>query len=253
MKFLRFLVFGISVLLFSACEKPAKKEAMSEVADAVAAMNEDAMREMEEGGLSVNKPVDNSRLMDALDKAGDASSGQEKIAMNLAKLSVTRMTALAEKLNIASGDLTAGLDYSGVKEVNDLDALSEKIRSYRRANAEVKAGFSMKFLDDLKKEGDRMGLKGRAKADFFSAMGSKFSRQLPVIHKIRDFDDELCSVILKQHALLKRHFGEWSASDDEGLTFETDEGLEAYNALAEKLQSVADDQAAAQQKLISIQ
>ncbi|MEJ6641839.1 MAG: hypothetical protein QNL33_01150 [Akkermansiaceae bacterium] len=79
-------------------------------------MREDAQKEIDRGCLSVEKPLDNSRLLDALVKAGDASSGQEKIASRLAKSSLTRMSAFAEKLTAVSGELMAGVDYSSVEK-----------------------------------------------------------------------------------------------------------------------------------------
>ena len=225
---------------------------MDDVDDAASAIMEDARKDLEDGGFGIDKPMDNTRLMDALDKAGDATSGQEKLAVNLAKISVERMTAFAAKLTAVSSDLTDGLDYSGVEKVEDLDALSDKIRSYRTVNAEVKADFSTDFIDGLKKEADKMGLKGSTKAGFFNAMESKYNKQLPLIKEIRDLDDELCVVVLEQHDLLRKYYGQWSWTEN-GLQFENDEALEAYNVLAGKLEPIGQAQIAAQRKLLALQ
>jgi len=247
-------VLLFSAVLFSSCEKAGKKEALKDLNEASDAVVEDALKELDEnGGLTVDKPIDQSRLLDALDKAGDTASGQEKIAIEMAKLSVSRIAELGGRLTEVSGDLMAGLDYSKVETREDIDALSERIRKYRKVNAEVKDSFNTGLIDDLKKEGDKRGLKGRSKADFFNAMESKFDRQLPVIHEIRDIDDELCATVLEQHGLLKENIGGWHwISEEAGIQIDEDEVLAAYNALAEKIQSLAVDQAEAQRKLLSI-
>ena len=245
---------AVTALFVCSCKKPAQREALTDVNDAAASMVDDARKEIEQGGLSVDSPVDNTRLIDALDKAGDASSGQDKIAFSLAKLSVTRMTELANKLNAVSGDLTGGLDYSEVETPEDIDALSEKIRNYQKVNAEVKAGFTVGFVDGLKKEAYKMGFKGRTRTDFFSAMESKYNRQLPLIEEIRDQDNALCGIILDQHSILKKYFGGWTwGGEEEGLQFEDDDAIDAYNLLLEKLEKVSDDQTATQRELIELQ
>lgn len=238
----------------TACEKAAKNDSLDEVTDAAESMRESALKELDEGGgLSFENPIDQSPLLDALDKAGDKASGQEKLAIRLAKTVMTRMGEMGEKLNEVSGNLTAGTDYSTVESEEDMEILSEKIRNYRRVNAELKKGFSMAFIDDMKKEADRIGLKGTDKVEFFNGMEPKFRLQIPVVHEIRDLDDMLCATILEQHEILRDHIDEWQWISDKGLIhFENEELAEKYNLLVDRIQTHANEQAEAQRKLLSI-
>lgn len=254
MKILSIPALVLFVSLVPACNKPEKKQAMDELNDASAEMANEARKELDSGGLGVETPVDNSRLLAALDKAGDAASGQEKIAINLAKISVNRMAEIMAPLTAASGDLFAGLDFSAVESKEDIDALSEGVRKYRKINGEVKAALGQVFVDDLKKEADKLGLKGKSKAEFFAAFGSKFDRQQPLLQKIRSQDDQLCAIVLDQHDLLRDSFGDWSwNADAEEIVFENDEALEIFNGLAVRLQDVATEQEATQREFLSVQ
>lgn len=253
MKILGIPALSLVVCLIPACNKPEKKQAMDELNDASSEMVDDARKELEGGGLGVETPVDNTRLLAALDKAEGAASGQEKIAINLARISVNRMAEIMAPLTAASSNLFAGLDYSGVEKKEDLDALSEGVRNYRKINGEVKTALGKSFLDDLKSEGDKLGLKGKSKAEFFTAFGSKFDKQQPLLEAIRTQDDSLCEIVLDQHDLLRESFGNWSwNAESEEIVFENDEALEKFNALAVRLQKVAAEQEATQREFFSI-
>lgn len=233
-----------------ACEKPGKKEAMKDLDNALSEAREDALEELNSGGLGVEKPIDNSKLDDALDSAQKASSGQDKIAFELARYSIKRMEQLMEPLTAASGDLFAALDYSGVESKADLAALSENVRKYEKINAEVKAMLGEGFIDEIKKQADVLGLKGKTRKDFFTGFEPSMRRQFPLLREVRDQDSELCRIILDQHELLTESFGEW-ALGEEGLVFESGEVAESYNELFAQLQKVAAAQEETQRKALN--
>lgn len=247
-------LLAAAALLFPACGKQqSKQKAVDDLEKSVHELQDEQLKKINEGGIAINEPMDTTRILDALDKAGDAHSGQEKLGFELLKVFVQRMSEEGEKLNAVSGDLAASVDYSGVKEKGDLDVRSEKVRNYRRVNAEVKKGFSPILIEELKKDADRIGLKGRARADCFAGLESKFALQLPLIHEIRDLDDQLCEVVLSQHDVLRKHYGEWTwEGEEDGLQFSSDEALESYNTLALELQAIAEKQTEAQRSLLSI-
>ena len=245
-------LLAIAALLLPACEKRPKQKALDELRSSADEFQKEQLKKIDEGGLAVNEQPDTTRILDALDKAGDAASGQEKLGFELLKLFLQRVSDEGAKLTAVSADLAAGIDYSGVKEKGDLDGLSEKVRNYRRVNAEVKKGFSTELIENLKKDADRMGLTGQARADCFAGLEARFNRQLPLIHEIRDLDDQLCGVVLSQHDVLRKHFGNWTWEGGEtGLSFSTDEAIGEFNALANELQAVAAKQAEVQRKLVS--
>jgi hypothetical protein len=258
MKSLRPLAAICAIFLLSGCKDPQKEKSQrdaSEALDAASVSIKEQLREdLDNGGLSVDEEFDPSEMMDALDKLEGASDGQDKIAAGLAKYFITRFAEISAKLTNVSGDLNAGLDFSGVETAEDLDELSRRVMIYKRMNQEVKAEISEGVITDLKAEADKRGLEGKVRRNFFASVEGRFKRQLPVLHTIRDCDDELCEAILSQHKLLKKHLGEWEwSAEAEILEFASDEALEDFNALATKVQEVAAEQLAAQRILVEMQ
>lgn len=247
-------LLAIAALLFTACGKQPKQKAMDELKSSVAELQQEQLKKIDEGGLSVNDQADTTKVLAALDKAGEAASGQEKLRFELLKLFLQRVSDEGAKLNAVSADLGAGIDYSAVKDKGDLDALSEKVRNYRRVNAEVKKAFDKDLIEGLKKDADRMGLTGRTRDECFAGLEARFNRQLPLIHEIRDLDDHLCAVVLAQHEVLRKHYGEWKWEGGEtGLSISSDKAIREYDALSAELQSVAEKQAEVQRKLVTVQ
>lgn len=252
MKLLRFFLIG-GVCAVASCERASDKERARALQEAADEFREEARKDLEGDGLNVDTPVDYTKLNEALDRAGESSSGQEKLAMELAKFSLKHMTEIMAPLSAASAGLREALDYSGVEGVEDLDVLSEKVRGYRAVNAEVKVAFGSDLYGVLGDYADKIGLEGKTRADFFEGFKSKFERQGPLLQRVRDLDDELCGTILRQHEILKGAFGKWKWSEDVGGIEISDDGVLAeYNATLEEINRTAAAQEQTQREILNI-
>lgn len=248
----RLFLIGLFCALAS-CQESKQKEAAQALEDAAEEFREDTQKELENGSLSVENPVDYSKLNDALDKAGESASGQGKLAMDLAKYSLKHMADIMAPLTSASAGLGESLDYSGVEKKEDIDVLSEKVRNYREINAEVKAAFGSELYVVLHEHADKIGLEGDARSGFFTGFKSKFRQQSPLLQKVRDQDDALCETILKQHEILKDSFGKWQWSEDlESVEFSDDVALAKYNLTLEELDKTASEQEETQREILNV-
>ncbi|MGJ8643513.1 MAG: hypothetical protein ACSHX9_08915 [Luteolibacter sp.] len=237
----------------TSCEKSSKRDALEEVENAVEEFHVDARKQLEEGGAGIEEPVDLSQLHSALDKAEDSASGEEKIVMKLAKYILEGMESLMAPLTEASPGLTAAMDYTKVETKDDIGALSAKARNYQKVNLEFKVKIGDEFVDKVNAEADKLGLKGKTRDAFFKGFERNRSEQLPLLMEIRDQDNEVCEILLKQHAVLKEYFGEWEWNgEEEMLEFHNDEALEKFIKLSERNDELAEEQQATQYKMLNM-
>ena len=251
MKFIKYSALSL-LLVLPACKKSEKADALDNMNDALSETRQDALDQLESGGMGVDTPADMSKLHSALDDAEKVTTGQEKLAIELARSTLKTMEAMMAPLTAASADLFAALDYSEVKSVDDIKALSENVRKYAKINTDVKAQLGEGYIDGVRDQADKIGLEGATRKEFFSGFEPSIRMQLPLLRDVRDQDAELCEIILKQHEVLSDSFGKWTWSSD-GLMFDDQDVADVYNKLYTEMAEVAAAQEATQRKVLSLQ
>lgn len=147
--------------------------------------------------------------------------------------------------------LEEAADYSAVRTVEDLDALSVKVNSYLDANRALREKVDGGWVRTLRKMLKDEKVAAKKARSFMKGATGSMKLQKPYLLEIRDADEAMCGALLVQHEVLKGAFGKWEwDAEDELPVIEDDEALAAYNAAAELVAKAIEKQAEAQRKVL---
>ncbi|MGB0992369.1 MAG: hypothetical protein ACPG32_07865, partial [Akkermansiaceae bacterium] len=194
------------------------------------------------------------RAAEEMEANGNADKAAEGKAIRLWMEIMKREEAILTK---GANELLKCVEYASIKKKEDVDGLSEIVHKYQKINAASKEGINGKWIQEVKDQLKTDGVTTARINTLISSLESGFSKVKPTLLTIRQTDTALCEAVLEQHAILKKNFGHWHWDEAQGVPVfaeDVDDAvIDEYNAAANKLQKAANEQAAAQAKLIQQQ
>ena len=251
---LLFALLLAPLLFVSSCkDKQAQEDALEELSDASDKLKNDYAKQLKEGGAAEHDPAALDDLVTATKKLEASASGDEAKSIKVMRIFMESVQTDSTNLANAQGDLTAALDYSQVKEASDIDALSEKVKTYQKLNTGLMTKVKSGWLEELNTNLDKEGVSATTKNLTIQGFNAQMNPQKPHLITIREADEQLCSAILKQHQILKDNFGKWKWNASAGAPEFTDNKvIELYNKEAHKMQDANKKQIEAQRNLYQV-
>ncbi|MGE9267315.1 MAG: hypothetical protein ACQKBY_04400 [Verrucomicrobiales bacterium] len=232
-------------------QRQKEADALDEFSEAMEEMKDQQAREFEEKGYVNMNPEGVDALVRAAEKMESTATGDEAEAARLSGNFMKMIQADVQGIAEAQKTLEEAMDYSGVKKVEDLNGLGDKVRTYRKLNEELRKKIESEWLSDLRKNVAASSLSKKSQADFLAGAEGSMKRQKPYLLTIRETDDQFCEALLLQQQVLRESFGKWEFNAETSeIVFADDEATEGYNKQAEMIQQIAEEQAQAQRALI---
>lgn len=245
------------LILLPSCEQQqnriAQEKSFKEIEDSVSALKEGLNQKISEGGITETGDLEEDYL-ESIDKIKENAPEEMQKMLSISQQYLKKCMADSKEFEKMMPNLEKGVTYTDVKEPVDLDRKSELIKEYREANTTLKEKINRQWKGYARASVRDSDLSPAEKSDLLKELLKAIDKQLPHLNTIRNADTELCATILKQHKLLKENFQHWGLDPEtENLNFTSDELVDAYNALAEEIQRIADKQLEAQKKLVAAQ
>lgn len=191
----------------------------------------------------------------ALDRAAANASGPEAAAMRASSAYMAIIRKATEDFTVKAQALQAAavLDPSTLEKREDLADRTRIVTEFLNGNLAfteiIRSGEAL-FTAELDKQKPDEKMREAVLTGFKNA----FSRSQPLSLKIREADTQLANDFLAVLKLLDTEWGNWEYDEDaEQINFEEDAASEAYTALLTRIGTVAEEQTAAQLRLIEVQ
>ncbi|MCP5534706.1 MAG: hypothetical protein H7A51_00555 [Akkermansiaceae bacterium] len=248
-------------LFFVSCKhtKPAgeteqEKQNTRELHKALRDMQEANEKSFNEDGTISGDNKGIERVIDVAKKMEDSSTEEQAATGKLLRIWMTMMQRDNLEIQNNISLITKGMEYGKIQSAEDIDKLSAMVNEYIKCNNGLTEKIRHGWLSEIRTKAKEENMEDDVILDFVAGLKQGFGKLKPQLLEIRKTDDDLCTAILEQHGVLKKHWGKWQWDEDQGVpSFEEDAAIDAYNAAAQKIQDAADAQAAAQKKVIEIQ
>ena len=251
MKHFPFLSLLLSSILLCSCNDEQKKNqsATDKLENELNAVRKDLNSDISETGLPSEESI--TKLQNSIEKARKNSKGDTKVLLSIVEQHTQICINDTSPLLAISDNITQALNYTDIKQPDDLTKKGALIKEYQKVNIGLKNKINQQWFQKMQSAIQGADIAQAKKDQFMKQYEASFKKQLQYLNVIRDTDTELCETITNQHSLLAEHFSTISFSEAD-LAFQNDEVHHAFNALNEKIYEIAERQVAAQQALMQL-
>lgn len=200
------------------------------------------------------KPMDITRLQKSMEDAGKIGTGQDAAIMKASSAYLQKLQVLQQAYVAATEDLTNShiLQASDLTQREQLQARKAVVQKFLAANEAVKS-FLESNAENYRQEllDQKVSPAGISKA--LLGFHKTADPQAPLIREVRETDSRMGRAMVGVLDLLDTDWGRWRYNNtSQRLNFNSTSSLEKYNDYLRELDSAREDQAVAQEKLVSL-
>lgn len=251
------LIIALCVPFLSSCErlkeaqekKKKSEQAMRDFENSANEMREEMVKDFESTGEINHNPEAMDRAIQNLRKAEKNLSADQAAMARVSASLMESFNREASMIQSKGQQLMSVADYSAVRSVEDLKAKRRIVEDYIKMNDDLMKRYKDGLRTEIQAALDKEKVSKKDQTAFFQGVNETLTPRIPHIIIVREADDEICKLLLKQLDILEKGYGNWTLQDGQ-LLFGSDSDLTAYNALQVKMEASAAKQAQAQQSLM---
>jgi biopolymer transport protein ExbB/TolQ len=217
-------------------------------------VRESMRKELDEKGVIESGDAQLKRLENQFKEASDKLSGPDKLIMESSAAYAQTMQAEMKKYN-AAVEAFQSAEVLNVKAIDSREQIAAKrvvVQKFVDVNTQLTT-FLKQASQIYEKELRERKLSESTLKEVMRGFNRSVEARQPLLMEIRGCDDRLGKAALGTLDLLDKQFGKWRFdSSVNQVIFEDDEALERYNGFLDVINKAAEDQVAAQEKLLSI-
>lgn len=251
------LIIALSVPFLSSCDrikqnqekKEQSEQAMRDFEKTTNEMHDQMVKDFEATGEIKHDPEAMDRAIQNLRKAEQNLSGDEAAMARVSAGLMESFNREGSMIESKSAQLMTVPDFSGVTKVEHLAAKKLIVEDYMEMNSKLTARYKDGLRSEIQAALDKENISKTNQAAFIKEVNQSLAKRVPNILIVRETDQNICELFLKQLDILEKGFGNWTV-DNGQLVFANEGDLTSYNALQEKIALEAAKQAEAQKAII---